>query len=78
MSRVGDAVHMTKRVLAGVLWFFAVAYSWNLVAMLVGFSESPGYVLGLFAGILFAVDPARRVWRHDGTIANGVSASSTS
>ena len=55
---------MTKRVLAGILWFFAVAYAWNVVAMVMGFTEAPGYLLGLIAGFLFAVDPMHRVWRH--------------
>ena len=61
---------MKKRVLAGVLWFFAVAYAWNVVAMVVGLSETPGYFLGMVAGFLFAVDPMHRVWRHEATTGN--------
>ena len=69
---------MTKRVLAGILWFFAVAYAWNVVAMAMGLTEAPGYFLGLIAGFLFAVDPMHRVWHHEATTSNPVPASSAS
>ena len=56
---------MKKRVLAGVLWFFAVAYAWNLIALALGLPEGPGYALGIIAAFLFAADPARIVWKRD-------------
>ena len=56
---------MKKRVLAGVLWFFAVAYGWNLIALALGLPEFPGYGLGAIAAFLFAADPAGVVWKHD-------------
>ena len=55
---------MKKRVLAGVLWFFAVAYAWNLIALVAGLPEQPGYLLGFLAAYLFATDPAHAVWRR--------------
>jgi hypothetical protein len=67
---------MTKRVLAGILWFFAVAYAWNVVAMVMGFTDAPGYVLGAVAGFLFAVDPAHRVWHRPAMAGNPATASS--
>ena len=44
---------MKKRVLAGVLWFFAVAYAWNVVALVLGLPDVPGYGLGIIAAFLF-------------------------
>ena len=67
---------MTKRVLAGILWFFVVAYAWNLIAMMIGLSEAPGYVLGATAGLLLALDPAHHVWRKEATPGSPVPASS--
>jgi hypothetical protein len=56
---------MKKRVLAGVLWFFAVAYAWNLLALALGLPEAPGYGLGVIAAFLFSADPAGIVWKHN-------------
>ena len=56
---------MKKRVLAGVLWFLAVAYAWNLIALALGLPELPGYGLATIAAFLFAADPARIVWKGD-------------
>jgi len=58
---------MKKRVLAGVLWFFTVAYIWNYVALFLGVTELPGLALGAVAAVLFAVDPRGRIWRLDRT-----------
>jgi hypothetical protein len=55
---------MKKRVVAGVLWFFAVAYAWNLIALALGVPEVSGYGLGVIAALLFAADPAGVVWKH--------------
>jgi hypothetical protein len=56
---------MKKRVIAGFLWFLAVAYAWNLIALALGLPEVPGYGLGIVAAFLFAADPARIVWKRD-------------
>ncbi len=53
---------MKKRVLAGMLWFFATWYAWNIIASFVGVSDIAGPILGLAAGLLFAVDPLNRIW----------------
>jgi hypothetical protein len=62
-ARMRDSPAMKKRVLAGVLWFFAVAYAWNLIALALGLSEGPGLGLGTIAAFLFAADPAGVVWK---------------
>lgn len=53
---------MTKRVLAGILWFFATWYAWNIFASFAGLSEVAGPILGLATGLLLAVDPLGRIW----------------
>ena len=53
---------MAKRILAGVFWFLAVGYLWNLIALMVGVPDWPGLVLGLVAAYLFARDPLARIW----------------
>jgi hypothetical protein len=69
---------MKKRVLAGVLWFFAVAYAWNFVASFLGVSEAPGILLGALAALLFAIDPAGRIWPdRQGSLAIDVSERAT-
>jgi hypothetical protein len=53
---------MKKRVLAGMLWFFATWYAWNIIASFAGVSDIAGPIIGLAAGLLFAVDPLNRIW----------------
>ncbi len=53
---------MSKRVAAGVLWFFAAWYAWNIIATIIGVSEAPGPVFGLLAAVLLAGDPFGRIW----------------
>jgi hypothetical protein len=53
---------MAKRILAGIFWFLAIGYFWNLVALLIGVPEWPGIVLGVAAAYLFARDPMERIW----------------
>ncbi|HEX5826855.1 MAG TPA: hypothetical protein VFY23_04990 [Candidatus Limnocylindrales bacterium] len=53
---------MKKRVLAGILWFFAAWYGWCIFASFAGLSDVAGPLLGLAAGLLFAVDPLNRIW----------------
>jgi membrane associated rhomboid family serine protease len=59
---IADALGMKKRVLAGVLWFFATWYAWNVLASFAGVTDLAGPVVGLAAGLLFAVDPLGRIW----------------
>ena len=56
---------MKKRVLAGALWFVAVAYAWNMIAFALGLPEAPGLGLGTIAAFLFATDPKGVVWKRD-------------
>ena len=53
---------MKKRVLAGLLWFYATWYAWSIVASTVGVSDMLGPVLGLIAAALIAGDPLGRIW----------------
>jgi hypothetical protein len=51
-----------KRLIAGILWFFVAWYAWNLIASIAGLPTTVGPLLGLAAGVLFAVDPLGRIW----------------
>ena len=53
---------MKKRVTAGVLWFFAAWYAWNIMAAIIGVSDAPGPVFGILAALLLAGDPFGRIW----------------
>jgi hypothetical protein len=57
---------MKKRVLAGLLWFYATWYAWGLIASTLGVTEMLGPVLGLIAAALFAGDPLGRIWSSTG------------
>ena len=60
---------MAKRILAGVFWFLAVGYLWNLIALMVGLPDWPGLVLGVVAAYLFAADPLARIWTRTAPVA---------
>jgi hypothetical protein len=53
---------MKKRALAGVLWFLAAAYMWNLVATIGGVSTAPAVLVGAVAAIVVWGDPLHRIW----------------
>ena len=69
---------MKKRVLAGILWFFATWYAWNILASFMGLSEIAGPILGLAAGVLFAVDPLGRIWDQEQAQAGAASVATPS
>ena len=54
---------MKKRVLAAVLWFMAVAYLWNFVAMIAGVSTAPAFLAGFAAALFVYGDPLHMIWR---------------
>ena len=60
---------MAKRILASVLWFMAIAYLWNLVALYTGLPQAPGIVLGLAAAVLYGGDPLGRIWARPAPVA---------
>ena len=53
---------MKKRVLAGLLWFYATWYAWSMVAALAGLPELLGPVVGAAVAMLVAGDPFGRIW----------------
>lgn len=53
---------MTKRIVAGVLWFFAGWYGGALLADFLGVSALVGPVIGAAAAALVAGDPFRVFW----------------
>ena len=53
---------MKKRVLAGLLWFYATWYAWSVIAAFVGAPTLVGPVLGAAIAMLFAGDPSGRIW----------------
>jgi hypothetical protein len=53
---------MKKRVLAGLLWFYATWYAWNVMAAFVGVPVLAGPVLAAAVAMLLAGDPFGRIW----------------
>jgi hypothetical protein len=53
---------MGKRILAGILWFFAGWYLGAFVAHLMGQPDVLGPIWGASAAFLFAVDPKGYIW----------------
>lgn len=53
---------MVKRVASGVLWFFAVTWGWNWVALMSGLPSFFGLVLGATVGAFVWADPLHRFW----------------
>ena len=52
---------MKKRLIAGVLWFFATWYAWDIVAYALGLPIMLAPFLGLVVGAFFALDPMGRI-----------------
>jgi hypothetical protein len=58
----GDGSAMSKRILAGVLWLFAVWYLGNIVSFHLGISDLLGPILGISAALVVVADPLRILW----------------
>jgi hypothetical protein len=54
--------HMTKRVLAALLWFYTGWYAGALIADMIGVSPLLGPLIGAAAAGLIAGDPRRIIW----------------
>jgi hypothetical protein len=52
---------MIRRTVVAILWLFAVAWGWNLVAALAGLPSATGLALGLGAALLVLLAPPRVV-----------------
>jgi hypothetical protein len=53
---------MKKRLTAGVLWFFATWYAWDIVAYTLGLPILLAPFLGLAVGAFVVLDPMARIW----------------
>jgi hypothetical protein len=53
---------MKKRVLAAILWFYAMWYAGAMVATVFGLSPALGPILGTASAALIAVDPRHLIW----------------
>jgi hypothetical protein len=53
---------MKKRVLAAILWFYAMWYAGAMVATVFGLSPALGPILGTASAALIAVDPRHVIW----------------
>jgi len=56
-------MHRTRvHVIAGVFWFIAVAFGWELAWSLTGIPRIVGPVLGVVIGLVVALDPMAVIW----------------
>lgn len=53
---------MSKRAVAGLLWFFSIWATFELLWSVVGVPRLIGPILGLVAASLVVVDPTGRFW----------------
>jgi hypothetical protein len=56
---------MVKRVASSVLWFMAVAWGWNYLALVADLPSAVGLVLASSIAAYVCLDPLQRVW-HGG------------
>jgi len=54
---------MKKRVLAALLWFYAMWYAGAMVAQVFGLSPALGPILGTASAALIAGDPRHLIWK---------------
>ena len=64
-----------KRIAAASLWFYAFWYLGSTLASVVGVPDLLGPVLGLSAGLIVGMDPARRIWTRSTTTATTTTTS---
>jgi hypothetical protein len=54
---------MKKRVLAAVLWFYAMWYAGAMIATVFGLSPALGPILGTASAAIIAGDPRHIIWK---------------
>ena len=59
----GARSHMTKRILAAFLWFYAGWYAGAMLAEFLGVSAVLGPIIGAAAAGLIVGDPRRMIWK---------------
>jgi hypothetical protein len=56
-------MHRTRvHVIAGVFWFMAIAFGWELALSMVDLPHVIGPLLGAAVGLVVALDPMRVIW----------------
>jgi hypothetical protein len=53
---------MTKRVVASLLWFYAMWYAGAMIAAVLGLSPALGPILGTAAAAIVGGDPRHVIW----------------
>jgi hypothetical protein len=52
---------MVKQVVTSVLWFFTIAWGWNIVAFVTGLPAIIGLALGVAAAAFVWIDPLQLI-----------------
>jgi len=61
---------MKKRVLAAILWFYAMWYAGAMIAQVFGLSAALGPILGTASAAIIAVDPRHIIWTKSNRTTN--------
>ena len=70
--------HMTKRILAAMLWFYAGWYAGAMLADMLGVSPFLGPIIGAAVAGLIVGDPRRLIWTSRATNATASTAATES
>jgi len=65
---------MAKRIGVSALWYLAVGWGLNYLALIVGFSTVLVYVAAFATAAFVAIDPAHLFWPTRGSAASGAPA----
>ena len=57
-----DAADMSKRILAGALWFLAASYAWGFVSEVTGFLPAAALPIGILVAAFVVADPLGALW----------------
>ncbi len=53
---------MLKRAVAALLWFYAMAWAFNFLAVFAGFPQAIGTGIAAMSGLLVGLDPLALIW----------------
>jgi hypothetical protein len=57
-----DAAAMSKRILAGGLWFLAASYAWGFVSEMTGILPAAALPIGILVAAFVIADPLGGLW----------------